>query len=342
MKKKQAKNGVLLINLGTPNQPTTGAIRRYLREFLSDPRIMDIPLPVRWMILNLMILPFRPRHVKKKYQKIWMQNGSPLLVHSRNLKTKLTDALGAEYHVELAMRYGKPSIRQALQHLNTGLLQHLQIIPLMPQYAPATSGSIIQKVMEEMASWQVFPEIHITREFYQNENYIQAVAENGASNLLSNPDHTLFSFHGLPERQVLKADAGSHHCLQSETCCSQMSDKNAGCYRAQCYHTAAKISEHLNILPENYSVSFQSRLGKTKWIEPYTSDRIIELAEKGVKDLLVFSPAFVADCLESLEEIQIHGKGLFKQHGGKTLTLVPSLNSDERWVQTLKEIVEKS
>ncbi|MCP4754088.1 MAG: ferrochelatase [Proteobacteria bacterium] len=333
--------GILLVNLGSPERPESRAIRRYLREFLSDPRVMDIPFIARWLILNLFILPFRPGRIVEKYRRIWSSDGFPLLVYGRRLVRKLADRLGDGYRIELAMRYGSPSIAQGLANLQRSGIDELLVLPLFPQYASATTGSVLEKVFGVIEKWPVIPGVTGISSFYDHSEFIRCWVDKGKSYWEKTPDHVLFSFHGLPESQIRASDRGGEYCLKSRDCCGDINPSNVGCYRAQCIRTAEKIAHGLRIPPADYTVSFQSRLGKTLWIQPYTSMIVAELARKEIKHLLVFCPSFVADCLETSEEILIQEANNFRDNGGETLTMVPSLNDDEQWVDAVRSMIEE-
>lgn len=329
---------VLLINLGSPEKPETGAIRQYLRSFLSDPRVMDMPGIIRWMILNLMILPSRPAAILPMYKKLWDGKRFLLVKYSEELSQALDKELGQEYTVRIAMRYGKPAISKILDEIRNDGFSELIIVPLFPQYASATSGSILEEVFRTIQNWMVFPEIQTISSFFNHPGFVHAWCQIARPYLDASPDHILFSFHGLPESQILKAD-NSGHCLSDKSCCDGLEPSNQHCYRAQCFQTARSIARMLGLNADRYSVSFQSRLGPTKWIGPATSTIIEQLAAGGVKDLLVLCPAFVADCLETVEEIGVEEKERFIQGGGRQLTLVPSLNSEPVWVEALANLI---
>lgn len=334
--------GLLLVNLGTPDAPTSSAVRTYLREFLGDPRVLDINPVGRKMLLEGVILPFRSSKSAALYKNIWTEEGSPLLVHSQNLRDKVAEKLGDSHMVELAMRYGNPSIPHALDRMLAAGCDEIIVFALYPQSASSSTGSTVEKVYDEAKKrWNV-PLFHVVPAFYDEPEFIEAFADQGRELLTEkSPDHVLFSFHGLPERHMLKGDRSGSHCLASEGCCDSISDINRGCYRAQSYQTARDIAASLGLQEDKWSVAFQSRLGRTPWIKPYTDEAIAELAEKGVKNLLVYSPAFVADCLETIEEIGIRAKEQWQECGGDEITLVPSLNSSERWVDLVVELTKR-
>jgi protoporphyrin/coproporphyrin ferrochelatase len=332
------KTGILLVNLGTPDSPSTTDVRKYLREFLMDPRVIDIPFISRWLLVNLIITTFRAPKSALLYSKVWRKDGtSPLLYYSIRQKELLQQLLGNEYQVELGMRYQSPSIESALIKFKKPLFKKIIVFPLFPQYASASNGSVVEKVMEIVQKWEAIPEIKFTGGFGNDENFIEAFAEVGKKYNHAAYDHVLFSFHGLPERQIKKADCNDY-CFK-ENCCSSLNENNALCYRAQCFSTARLLAEELNIPEEKYTICFQSRLGKDPWIKPYSDIIIKERADAGNKKLLVFAPAFVSDCLETLYEIKVEYEELFKKHGGEKLDMVESLNDSPKWIQAMERVL---
>ena len=342
-------HGLLLINLGTPDEPTTSAVRRYLREFLGDPRVLDINGVGRKLLLELIILPTRPAKSAHAYRQIWDEKrGSPLLYHSQDLAAGVAAKLGADWHVELAMRYGSPSIKDGLAKLTAAHCDRIVVLPLFPQYASSSTGTAVARVMELAAQAWTVPPLDFVPAFYDDPGFLDAFAAVGAPALAAaNADHVLFSFHGLPVRQITKTDpnAGtpSAHCFATATCCDAMVNPN--CYRAQSYATARSIAKRLGLAPEKYTVCFQSRLGRTPWIQPYTDVVIDELgknrATNKIERLAVFCPAFVADCLETIEEIGMRAVDQWKAGGGKELVLVPSLNSTPTWIDAVAAIAQR-
>lgn len=331
-----AKRGVLLVNLGSPDAPTPRAVRRYLREFLGDPRVLDIPAVPRWLLLEGAILPFRPRRSAEAYDKIWTGEGSPLLVHGRALRDALRKELGDDWVVELAMRYGVPSIDAALDRLAAADAERITVVPLFPQYASASTGSALDAVYAAAAERHNVPPLTVLPSFYEEPGFIRAVAA-VARELPEDrwPDHLLISFHGLPERQVRKSDTSGEHCFASEGCCDAIGPANRFCYRAQCAATARGVAKALGLGPEHWTMSFQSRLGRTPWIKPYTDEVLPELYERGVRRLAVVCPSFVADCLETLEEIGLRAHEQWTELGGEDLVLVPCVNAHPTWVESL-------
>lgn len=341
MNKPHDKVGVLLVNLGTPNSPKTGDVRRYLREFLMDKRVVDYPLIPRWMLVNLIIAPFRAPKSAKEYKKLWEDRGSPLKFYGEDVTHLLQDSLGSRYVVKLAMRYQQPSIKNVLKELQEEMVSSIICIPLFPQYASATSGSVIDKVMELTRNWQVIPEIKFVSQFPDHPLFIEAHAER-ARKLLDKQDydHVVFSYHGVPVSQIKKASYGDY--CQVGSCCNKYHKKNRYCYRAQCYQTSRVLANKLGIPEEKYTVSFQSRLGPVPWIKPYTDEVLAELANEGKKKVLALSPAFVADCLETTLEVGEEYKEDFLEAGGEVWDLVDSLNDHPTWIACLKDLVQQN
>jgi ferrochelatase len=324
--------GLLLINLGTPDSPHPRDVRPYLREFLSDPRVIDIAPWKRSLFLNLFILPFRPRTSGEAYEKIWTERGSPLLFHSLDLAEKMRKRLGRECAVELGMRYGNPSIGQALESLRSKGADRIVVFPLFPQYSSAATGSALEKVFDEAGGYWNTPYVQVVPPFYDHPLYVDACARVALDSLQGvEPEVVLFSFHGLPERHCLKSDETQAHCLKSDRCCDAIVEANRNCYRAQCLATARALADRLGIPAQRRVVCFQSRLGRTPWIRPYTDEVLADLAKRGVKRAAILSPAFVADCLETLEELGIRAVESFKSAGGEQLHVVPCVNATDVW-----------
>lgn len=331
--------GVLIVNLGTPKSFNVGDVRAYLREFLMDERVIDIPFITRWPLVNLVIAPFRSPKSAKEYVKVWTDEGSPLMVHGLKVEKLLQQSLGNDYIVSLGMRYQTPSIAEALKAFEGKGIDELIVIPLFPQYASATTGSVAQKVMEEIKNLQVIPSVRFVEKFFEHPTFIDALTAIAKPKVESGKyEHFVFSYHGLPERQIHKA-AVNGYCKLSE-CCNTYNSKNTYCYRAQCFATTRLFVEKLGLTEDQYSICFQSRLGRDPWIRPYIDDTIDELRAKGVTKVLAFSPSFIADCLETTIEIGHAYKEVFLEKGGEEWDLVDSLNDHPLWIQTLKEIVE--
>ena len=332
------KTGVLLIQLGTPDSPSVKDVRKYLSEFLNDPRVIDIPAVARFFLVNGIIVPFRSPKSAKIYQQLWTKDGSPLLLYSQSLQKKLQKSFGGEVDVCLAMRYVKPSMENVLEEMRQKNYSQILLLPLFPQYASATTGSAIEKAMKIIRKWWVIPEIRTVSQFYDDEGFINCFVEKVKQYNLTEYDHVLFSYHGLPLRQVDKVHVDGKPCAD-HNCENEITDENKFCYKASCYATTRLIAGKLNLPKEKYTVCFQSRLDKN-WLEPFADKTIIELAKKGAKKLLVFSPAFVADCLETIIEIGHEYQQLFVEHGGEKVQLVESLNDSDSWIEAVKILIE--
>lgn len=328
--------GLLLVNLGTPDSPHTPDVRRYLAEFLSDPRVIDINPVARWLLLHAIILRFRPAKSAAAYQQVWTAAGSPLLVHSRALAAGVAERLGPSFHVELAMRYGQPDLASALDRFAAAGVAEIVLLPLYPQYASSSTGSSVARVYELVRERAVVPAITTRGDFYDDPGFLDAVAGVARPILEGDAfDHVLMSFHGLPERHVKATDPTGAHCLMSASCCDRIGAANASCYRAQSFATARGLAERLGLPAARTSVAFQSRLGRTPWIRPFTDERVVELARSGVKRLAVLCPSFVADCLETIEEIGIRARASFREAGGDELVAIPCVNSDAAWIDAV-------
>ncbi|MXY35679.1 MAG: ferrochelatase [Dehalococcoidia bacterium] len=332
-------SGLLLLNLGTPRSPATRDVRDYLREFLSDPYVLDMPAPVRWLLLNLIILPFRPSRSAHAYRQIWSDRGSPLLVHSEELRRKVEERLGGDVAVELAMRYGEPAIAEALARLRAQGVNDLCVFPLYPQYSSAATESSVEAVRSAATGSGLT--MRVAPAFFDHPRFIEAVAEAARPTLdATEPQRVVFSFHGLPERQVRKAD-GSGRCFAGPDCCLSGHDARIDCYRAQCFATAQAVADALPIPEEQRMVAFQSRFGRERWIRPHTDRVLAELAREGVRRVAVIMPGFVADCLETLEEIGIRGAATFREHGGEKLSLAPCVNASDLWADAVVAIARE-
>jgi ferrochelatase len=335
--------GLLLCNLGTPDEPSAKAVRRYLRQFLSDPRVIDMNPVGRWLLLNLIILPLRPRRSAEAYRKIWTERGSPLRWHCEDLVVAVRERLGPEWAVELGMRYQQPSMASALEKLRRAGADRIVVFPLYPQYAASTTGSTVAEVFRLAARPWTPPSLSFVGPFYGDAGFVDAFAAVAKPVLAANQhDHVLMSFHGLPVHHLHKDEPERQHCLLAAGCCDSMGANNRHCYRAQCFASARAIAAGLGLGEGAFSVSFQSRLGRTRWIEPYTDASIRALAEQGKKRLVVLCPAFTADCLETLEEIGIRAKEQFVAAGGEDLTLVSSLNATPTWVDAVVGLAKRA
>jgi ferrochelatase len=337
------KVGVLLVNLGTPNSPSNSDVYKYLIEFLLDKRVIDFSWLKRNLLVRGIIVPLRYKNSAKTYRKIWdKERGSPLMYHTEDLKQKVQNNLGDAFMVEMAMRYQNPSIESVLEKFKSNYVKEIIVLPLFPQYSSACNGSVIQKVQKITNNWLSIPTLKYINHFYNHNLFIEAFVENIKQFDLQKYDHVLFSYHGLPARHLKNADESKKHCLQKTDCCSSINNINYNCYKAQCYATTKLIVEKLSWDSSFYSTSFQSRLGKEIWLEPYTVDVLPKLAKSGKKNILVLSPAFVADCLETLYEITEEYQELFEKNGGTKLQLVPSLNSNETWVNAVCDIIQNA
>ncbi len=335
------KTGILVVNLGTPDDPSPSSVYRYLKQFLLDPRVIDYPWLARQLLVRGIIVPFRHRSSAKLYKKLWTEEGSPLKVYGEAVEAALQEAMGDDFVVRLAMRYQQPSIQEGLDFLRQKKVDKIVVFPMFPQYASATTGSIHDEVMRIVRSYQSFPELHFISSYYDHPGVVEVFAENARKFDLDSYDHFLFSFHGLPQRQLRKADDGQH-CTKVENCCATIGDHNKFCYSAQSYATAYAIAEACGIPREKYTICFQSRLGKELWAKPYTSDVLEERAKQGDKRILVFCPAFVADCLETTIEILDEYAEEFDEMGGEQLDLVESLNDHPKWISSIVDIIESS
>jgi len=327
---------VLISNLGSPDKPDTASVRKYLNQFLMDPYVIQLPWLLRRLIVGLFVLPFRPKASAHAYQSIWWEEGSPLVV----LSQKLLEAVkkNTDVPVALAMRYGSPGFEaQLLQLAEQPGIEEILLIPLYPHYADSTVKTSVEEAKAVLAAHKLEVQLKVLAPFYQDPSYIDALVASTASWIgdAIEWDHVLFSYHGLPESHLVKADPTGAHCLQSSDCCQTPSPAHACCYRHQVLRTTECFVQKAGLKPEQYSIAFQSRLGKAKWLEPSTVDTLEKLAQEGIKNLLVMCPAFVTDCLETLEEIAIQGSEIFKQAGGQSLTLIPCLNDHEKWVSVI-------
>ena len=320
------KTGVLLITLGTPDAPTVPAVRRYLREFLSDPRVVEIPRPLWWLILNLCILPLRPRRSAQRYAQIWSADGSPLKAHTerqaRMLRGYLGERIKAPLVVDYAMRYGKPALRPALDNMKQMGCDRILVVPLYPQYAASTTATALDAVASLFARIRNQPALRIVRDFHDNPGYIAALAQSVKDDWMKHgrPDKLVMSFHGVPRYTLDKGDP--YHC--------------------ECQATGRLVAAALSLTPDKFAITFQSRFGRAQWLKPYTSDVLRELGRQKLGRVDVLCPGFVADCLETLEEIAIEGKSIFLTAGGREFHFIPCLNERDDWIHALADIVAKN
>ncbi|WP_150304147.1 ferrochelatase [Pseudomonas saliphila] len=326
--------GVLLLNLGSPASTSVADVRRYLNQFLMDPYVVDIPWPLRRLLVGLILIN-RPKQSAHAYASIWWEQGSPLVVISRRVQQALQARL--DMPVELAMRYGEPSIEQGILALSAKPgIREILLLQQYPQHADSTITTSIKEAERVIAKHQLKLKLTVVPAFYNRPGYMDALVASAEPHLQQGFDHLLLSFHGLPERHLRKADPTGSHCGNFPTCCEQPSPAHATCYRAQCLAVSKAFAARMGLSEDQWSMAFQSRLGRDKWIEPYTEQRLDELAAQGVKRLLVMCPAFVADCIETLEEIGDRGREQFVEAGGEELVLVPCLNDHPKWIDALE------
>lgn len=333
-----SKKGVLVINLGSPKSPTAKDVKPYLAEFLMDERVIDLPKLLRTFLVKGIILNTRPKKSAAAYQKIWWEEGSPLVVISERFTEKLRER--TDIPVALGMRYGEMSIQKALKELQDKGVDQVLVLPLYPQYAMSSYETVVVKTKE--VQQQNFPEMHLdfVDAFYNNPDYIEVLSSDIKEKLAAKEyDYLLFSYHGIPERHIKKSDPTKSHCTIDGSCCNTASDAHSYCYRHQCITTTELVAKTLDLEPGTYSLSFQSRLGSDAWLKPYTDKEFERLAQEGKKNLIVVTPAFVADCLETLEEIAMEGKEQFKEAGGEQFTHISCLNDSDPWADTVAKWV---
>jgi ferrochelatase len=327
------RRGVLLVNLGSPASTSVQDVRRYLREFLMDPYVIDLPWLLRSIVVSGFILPFRPQRTAHAYQRIWEPAGSPLLHHCEGLRAAL--ALRCGLPVELAMRYGEPRIGDALRRLLAAGVDEVLLVALYPHHADSTRTTTIEAVRDQLTRLKPSVRLHVLPPFFDDPGYVGALAGSIERHMPDDSQLLLFSFHGLPERHLIKADPTGSHCLQRPDCCERPSPAHATCYRHQVFTTSKRVASQLQLQPSQWRISFQSRLGRLPWLSPYTDHVLDALPREGITRVTVVCPAFVADNLETLEEIAIAGTARFRAAGGAALTLVPCLNADAEWVDVL-------
>jgi ferrochelatase len=328
--------GVLLVNLGSPDSPSVPDVRRYLNEFLMDGRVMDVAWPLRRLIVGTILIK-RPRESAHAYEKVWTQAGSPLVATSRLVQAALQKRVRVP--VELAMRYQNPSIESAVKTLADQGVQDLLLIPLFPHYAMSSYETAVVRVREVVANHAPRMSVTVQPPYFDDPDYIAALVASAAAYLKPDYDHLLFSFHGLPERHMKKSDPTGGHCLMVPNCCEGDSPAHATCYRAQCFKTAAAFVAKAGVPAGKFSISFQSRLGRDPWLKPYTDYELPRLAQEGRKRMLVICPAFVSDCLETIEEIGMRGWEQFVSGSGQEFTRIPCLNEHPAWISTLEKMM---
>jgi protoporphyrin/coproporphyrin ferrochelatase len=336
-----AKRAVLLVNLGSPDSTSVPDVRRYLREFLGDERVLDLPDAARWLLLEGIILRTRPKKSAHAYKEVWTEQGSPLLVISRSVRDKLASQLGPDTPVYLAMRYGQPSIASVVARMAEDGVTEVLLFPQYPHYAMSSWETVVVKVYEEAGRLAPQLRVSMVQPFFADPDYIEALYTVTAPYLAKNYDKLLFSYHGIPQRHLKKADSSKAHCLTVPDCCNTCSPLQATCYRAQVLATTRALVARAQLAPEKYSVSFQSRLAGEPWLTPFTDHELARLPREGQKRLLVICPAFVADCLETLEEIRGQGKETFIQAGGESFEQIPCLNDQSPYIDFLAGRVQR-
>lgn len=332
----KSKTAVLLLNVGTPGNPEISGVRKFLFEFLNDKRVIDIPWLIQKILVNLIIVPFRAPGSAKLYQRLWTAKGSPLLFHGISLQEKLQKKLGNGYIVAFATNYQQPNIKEAVAKFCKMNVSRIIALPLFPQYASSTTGSVFEKLLKLLSPKYNIPAITTITQYYDNPLYLEAMVERVCQHDYVNYDHILMSFHGLPVSQVNKSHQGE--TCENYNCTKKVTVQNLYCYHASCYATSRMLAGKLNLDERSYSVCFQSRISK-KWLSPFTDDVILRLAKEGKKSLLVVCPSFTADCLETTIEIGQEYRDLFLQNGGAKLTLVESLNDSELWVDAIRDMI---
>ena len=332
--------GALLINLGSPDSPDPRDVKRYLGEFLMDERVIDLPKPLRTFLVKGIILNTRPKKSAKAYKKIWWEEGSPLIVLSKRLQKAVQKKVSVP--MGLAMRYGSPSIKQGIKSLVDQGVDEIMLIPLYPQFAMATTETIL--VLAEKIKNEKYPELEFTvlPPFYNHPDYIRVLSESIQEDLKDKKwEHLLFSYHGIPERHIRKSDITKSHCKIDKSCCQTTSEAHQYCYRHQCYETTRQVAEYLELKEGTYSTSFQSRLGVDPWLQPYTDQTVARFAKKGIKNMAIVTPAFVSDCLETLEEIGMEAAEDFEEKGGEELHVIPCINTRTDWVNVMSRWIDQ-
>ena len=328
------KKGVIITNIGSPDDTSVFSVMKYLRQFLGDPRVLDFRFSS--LLLYCVILPFRSPKSAEAYQSIWLPEGSPLIVNSYKFMNALQEELGADYKVSAGMRYCSPSLEDAINELMDESVDSITVFPCFPHYSSSTTGSVAQEVSRLLTKNDLVLPFSIIGSFYDNEYFIKYWQEQILNNLKENTDYVLFSYHGLPVRHIERL--GIKECCNSPDPCSKLCSENKFCYRAQCYETTRLIANGINL--KDYGTSFQSRLGREKWAMPYTESYLVELYNKGVRNLIILSPAFLADCLETIEELGIRGKEIWEELGGTSFTLLSCPNDHPTWIKGAAEIIK--
>lgn len=330
------KKALLLINVGTPDKPEKPQVKKYLKEFLNDPLVIDLPWLWRNILVNGIIIPFRVKKSTGLYRQVWTERGSPLLFHTNDLKAKLEKNLAHSHDVFIAMRYGNPGLPEVMSLIEKGGYEQLQILPMYPHYACATTGTSLMKAEEIIAAWKAKPTVQTIKQFYDNPLFLDAFIKNIQRSPYNQVDHVIFSYHGLPVRQINKMHPDIKEC--DCNCSTSMPEHGKMCYKATCFHTSRLLMERLRLDSEKCTTAFQSRLTKN-WLLPTTEEVILDKAKNGAKKIMVIAPAFTTDCLETVVEIGIEYRELFLENGGSEFFWVESLNSEEHWVEAIERMV---
>lgn len=333
------KTGILIGNLGTPQSPEVADVKKYLSEFLMDKYVIDKPAWFRWLLVNLIIVPFRSKKSAKLYKSVWREKGSPLLAYSQSVVEKLSAELGEDYKVSLGMRYGQPAISSAMEELKD--CDKIILFPQYPQFADSSYTTWMEEALKAADTLKVRAKLKIIPPFYAHFLYLEALEKSLRRQMEGlDIDHILFSFHGLPVRHLTKLDKTQKHCMKSKACCDTITQANSRCYRAQSFYVANAITSRLGFEGRT-TISFQSRLGREPWIEPFTDVELQKMPARGIKKLAAVMPAFTADCLETLEEIHVEGAKSFKEAGGEAFYPIYCLNDEDQWIQTLSEMIKQ-
>jgi protoporphyrin/coproporphyrin ferrochelatase len=335
---KTDKTAVLLMNVGSPDEPKTGAVWRYLTEFLNDKRVIDLPWLLRKFLVNFIIIPFRVRNSTRLYKMLWTEKGSPLIFYSFEMKQKLQSKLGDDFEVFVAMRYQNPDYKRVIRQIKEQGFKKLVLFPLYPQFAMSTTETTMVAVEQELKRQRVKIELKVIGQFYDNPGFIRAFAAQGRKYDLSGYDYVVFSYHGLPNRHLEKCHPGIK--VEQCSCLNAIPEYGHHCYRATCYATTRLLAKELDLKRDQYTVAFQSRLDKN-WMEPFTDNVLLEKLKEGKKRILVFAPAFVTDCLETIIEIGDEYRELFIEKGGEKLKLAESLNAEPAWIETMEHLIKK-
>ena len=334
-----AKNGVLMMNIGTPDEPSVDSVREYLREFLLDPDVIDIPAPLRHLIVRGIILRTRPRKIAPNYRSIWMEEGSPLRVYTQRMASSLEEKIAIP--CEVGMRYGNPSIEQALRNLRKRGVDRVLLAPLFPHHAQATTESSLKHAYKQLQKMQWYPETSELGHFENNPSFITPL-KNSIRPHIDEETHLLFSYHGLPLSHIYRADKSGSHCQKVGECCSIPTEANSSCYAHHCTMTTLAVVEALGLSDKDWSQSYQSRIGPVKWLRPSTKEKVDQLVRQGIKNLVIVSPAFLADGLETLEELNMEIREQFMEAGGEEMHLVRCLNDNPDWIDGLADLVRSA